>query len=128
MSERSCTRIALIRQIVRIVDYRLYPRDLLNPRDPRTKRLSGRIQQPQIHILQRVPQLADELLTLIPTGKIGYKEVNEDPRDYRVNADKIRTRLGFEITKTVPQSMREIARALNAGVIPNPDDPKYSNV
>jgi nucleoside-diphosphate-sugar epimerase len=72
--------------------------------------------------------LIDELLTLMPSARIGYKEVNEDPRDYRVNADKIKTRLGFAITKTVPESMREIARALKAGVIPNPDDPKYSNV
>lgn len=72
--------------------------------------------------------LAEELLKLTPSGRIAYKEVAEDPRDYRVNADKIKARLGYAITKTVPDSMREIARALRAGVISNPDDRKYSNI
>ena len=42
-------------------------------------------------------------------------EKAEDPRDYRVSFEKIRRVLGFQITKTVPEGIREIIEAIRAG-------------
>ncbi|MCB9831686.1 MAG: NAD-dependent epimerase/dehydratase family protein [Planctomycetes bacterium] len=39
-------------------------------------------------------------------------EKNEDPRDYRVNFDRIARELGFEITMTVPEGIREVMASL----------------
>ena len=51
----------------------------------------------------------------------------EDPRDYRVSFDKITTQLGFRITRTVEDGIREIMAALSQGVIANAADPEYRN-
>jgi nucleoside-diphosphate-sugar epimerase len=71
--------------------------------------------------------VVDELLRLIPDGRIRYVQRDEDPRDYRVRFDKIRGRLGFEITRTVPEGMREIIGCLAHGHIADPDDQRYYN-
>ena len=72
--------------------------------------------------------LADELLKIYPQGKIKYIHKDEDPRDYRVDFSKIRNELNFNITKTVPISMREIANILNNELLLNPFDKKYQNI
>lgn len=72
--------------------------------------------------------LADELLNLIPEANIKYVQKNEDPRDYRVNFDKIRDDLGFSISKTVPQAMNEILQSIKFGIIENPEDQRYYNI
>ena len=59
---------------------------------------------------------------------IEYIEKEEDPRDYRVDFSKISDRLGFEITLTVPDGVREINNIVNDGFILNPDDPRYYNI
>jgi len=71
--------------------------------------------------------LAEELKKLIPDMKVKYVQKNEDPRDYRVSFDKITQELGFNITKTVPDGMKEIIRILNDGIISDPDNQKYRN-
>ena len=45
---------------------------------------------------------------VIPDSKIKYVKKNEDPRDYRVNCDKIKKELGFKISMTVPDGILEI--------------------
>ena len=42
--------------------------------------------------------LIDEIKKVLPEAKIKYVDKNEDPRNYRVNSDKIKQELGFEIT------------------------------
>jgi len=59
--------------------------------------------------------------------EIEYVHRQEDPRDYRVSFEKARSELGFSITRTVPQGIREVKEALESGVIEDPDDPKYRN-
>jgi nucleoside-diphosphate-sugar epimerase len=59
---------------------------------------------------------------------IEYVEKEEDPRDYRVDFSKIGDRLGFEITRTVPDGVREIRNIVQDGFILNPDEPRYFNV
>jgi hypothetical protein len=55
-------------------------------------------------------------------------ESSEDPRDYRVNFDKIKNELGYTITKTVPQGIDEIYKLVRSGIITDPFDKKFSNV
>ena len=69
-------------------------------------------------ILNELPQMHD---------KVSYVHRDDDPRDYRVSFDKIRTRLGFSITKRVPDGIREIILAIGSGLIENPDDSRYRN-
>lgn len=72
--------------------------------------------------------LAEELQKLIPEMVVKYVQKNEDPRDYRVAFEKISKTLGFKITKTVPDGMKEIMQILRDGVISDPDNAKYKNI
>ena len=72
--------------------------------------------------------LVDEIVKLIPEAKINYVDKNEDPRDYRVNSDKIKRELGFKITMRVPDGIEEIMRIVKEGVIQNPEDQRYYNI
>lgn len=64
----------------------------------------------------------------IPDAQVRTVAKNEDPRDYRVNCDKIRDQLGFEITRTVPDGIREIREAVQQGFFLDPYDARYANV
>jgi nucleoside-diphosphate-sugar epimerase len=72
--------------------------------------------------------IVDEILKQIPQGKVKYVKKNEDPRDYRVSFEKITKKLGFTITKKVPDGIAVIKKAVEEGFISNPDDPKFKNV
>jgi nucleoside-diphosphate-sugar epimerase len=72
--------------------------------------------------------IVDEVKKLIPNAKIKYVSKNEDPRDYRVNFDKIKSKLGFELMFKVPDGIAQIKKVLDDGFILNPDDNKYKNV
>ena len=72
--------------------------------------------------------IVEEIRKQIPDAKIEYVKKNEDPRDYRVNFDKIKSKLGFEITQTVPDGIRTIKQVLDDKFLLNPDDGKYKNV
>ena len=70
--------------------------------------------------------LIDEI-TRVTGGEVTYVARNDDPRDYRVNFDKINS-LGFKISKTVPEGIREISAAVKAGAFKDPDDARYANI
>ena len=72
--------------------------------------------------------LAEELLELFPEARIKYIHKEDDPRDYRVNSDKIRDRLGFSISMRVPEGMLEVREIVKSGVIGNPEDQRYYNI
>jgi len=72
--------------------------------------------------------LVDELLKSIPHSKIKYVNKNEDPRDYRVNSDKIKRELGFEITMRVPDGIKEIKQIVQEGIIQDPENQRYYNI
>ena len=61
--------------------------------------------------------LVDEIKKVIPDSKIKYVKKNEDPRDYRVNCDKIKKELGFKISMTVPDGILEIKRLIQENLI-----------
>lgn len=72
--------------------------------------------------------IADELLRLMPEAKIKYIKKDEDPRDYRVKFEKIENELGFVISKTVPEGMKEINRSIILGIIDDPDNQRFFNI
>jgi len=72
--------------------------------------------------------IVDEIKKRLPDAKISYVERHEDPRDYRVNCDKIRDVLGFKITKTVPDGIDQILQVVQDRFIQDPDSQRYHNV
>ena len=71
--------------------------------------------------------LMEEIQRQIPEAKAIYVEKSEDPRDYRVNCDKIKTELGFTITKKVPDGIREIIKLMRSGIISDTHSQKFRN-
>ena len=72
--------------------------------------------------------IVEEIKKIIPKAKIKFVRKDEDPRDYRVNFDKIKRELGFKISKRVPDGITEIFEALKLGHIKNPEDQRYYNI
>ena len=72
--------------------------------------------------------LVEEIRRALPESNIKYIDKNEDPRDYRVNSDKIKRELGFEVTMRVPDGIEEVKRIIQEGVIQDPEDQKYYNI
>ena len=59
--------------------------------------------------------------------EIDHVEKDEDPRDYRVSFEKIKRELGFRITRTVEDGVKEIIDAISQGVITDFENPQYTN-
>jgi nucleoside-diphosphate-sugar epimerase len=72
--------------------------------------------------------IVDSITEVLPKSAIKYVKKTEDPRDYRVNFDKIKNSLGFEISRRVPDGIREIVRALSLKVITDPEEQIYYNI
>jgi nucleoside-diphosphate-sugar epimerase len=60
-------------------------------------------------------------------GKVSYVKRDEDPRDYKVAFEKVRDSLGFEPRMRVPDGVREVAAALDAGAF-DPWSPRHRNI
>jgi nucleoside-diphosphate-sugar epimerase len=71
--------------------------------------------------------IVEELRRLAPAASIRYVTQVEDPRDYRVNCDLIQRELGFSVTRTVPEGIREVFDVVRAGVVADADDQRYYN-
>jgi hypothetical protein len=63
----------------------------------------------------------------VPKGRVKYVHKDEDPRDYRVDFNRIQKKLGFSITKKVPDGIREVYQILKDGLLTNPDSDYYRN-
>ena len=72
--------------------------------------------------------LTHEIKKVIPKMTVTFVSKHEDPRDYRVNCDKIQLKLGFKITKNVPDGIAEIHKLIQCGLIADPFSPKYKNL
>lgn len=69
-----------------------------------------------------------EVCKVVPDVKVQYVDSTEDPRDYRVNFDKIKNELGFRITKKVPDGVKEIYTLLRSGIITDSFVQKFRNI
>ena len=72
--------------------------------------------------------IVDEIRQVITDSKIKYVQKDEDPRDYRVSFDKIKNKLGFKISKRIPDGIFEVKSLIENRVLLNPDDSKYKNI
>lgn len=69
--------------------------------------------------------IAEEVAKLIPV-RVATVERAEDPRDYRVNFDRI-AELGFRPRMHLPDGVEEIAAAVRNGLIADPYAQRYRN-
>ena len=72
--------------------------------------------------------IIEEVCKVVPNTKVNYVEMNEDPRDYRVNFDKIKNELGYSITKKVPDGIKEIYTLLSTGIVTDSFAQKFRNI
>jgi nucleoside-diphosphate-sugar epimerase len=72
--------------------------------------------------------LVREISGQLDRGKVSYVRRDEDPRDYKVSFDRIRSELGFETLMTVPDGIAEVIAALDAGAFGDPFDGRYRNI
>jgi nucleoside-diphosphate-sugar epimerase len=72
--------------------------------------------------------IVEQIHKVLPEARFKYVQKTEDPRDYRVTFAKIEKVLGFKITMTVPDGIKQIVKVVQDGFLANPDDQKYKNV
>ena len=61
-------------------------------------------------------------------GDVVYVEQADDPRDYKVDFEKIKQVLGFELTMTVPDGIGEVGDELERGAFADPFERRYRNI
>jgi nucleoside-diphosphate-sugar epimerase len=64
----------------------------------------------------------------LPQADVRYVHRDEDPRDYRVSFERIRSELGFEPVMRVPDGVAELLVGLEERRFGDPFDRRYSNV
>ena len=72
--------------------------------------------------------IVEEVKKVVPSLKVEFVEKGSDPRDYRVSFEKIKRKLGYTITRRVPDGVREVYSAVSQGWFKNPDDRFYRNI
>jgi nucleoside-diphosphate-sugar epimerase len=75
----------------------------------------------------RKKDLVDLLVERLPETRVEFVARSEDPRDYRVSFEKIETRLGFAVSRTVPDGIDEVLGLLRSGAVADPFDASYRN-
>lgn len=71
--------------------------------------------------------ICEEITKMFPNTKVEYVKKDEDPRDYKVNFEKIKKTLGFKNNVTVKEGIKEVHNILKERVINDPQNPKYIN-
>jgi len=66
--------------------------------------------------------IVDMILNKIPDGKVKYREHGSDPRNYRVNFNKVKTVLGFEPKYTVQDGIDELVDAMDNHIFDHVDE------
>ncbi|MCD6450075.1 MAG: SDR family oxidoreductase [Thermotogaceae bacterium] len=71
--------------------------------------------------------IVNEVKKVVPDFEIEFVEKGNDPRDYRVSFDKIKNQLGYSTTLNILDGIKEIAWAINTGIIKDCKNPEYYN-
>jgi nucleoside-diphosphate-sugar epimerase len=72
--------------------------------------------------------LVELITSTLGRGDVSYVRRHEDPRDYKVSFEKVRSRLGFEPRMRVPDGIREIIEGLESGRFGDPFSAAWSNL
>ena len=65
--------------------------------------------------------IVDNILKKVPNGKVKYQDRGSDPRNYRVNFDKVKHVLGFEPKYTIEDGIIELIDAINENIFDHVD-------
>ena len=73
--------------------------------------------------------IVDEILNHVPGANVRYQEHGTDPRNYRVNFNKVRETLDFEPAYTVKDGVEELLGAINNHVFDHVEEQRnfYGN-
>ena len=71
--------------------------------------------------------LVEEIRKRTDHGEVAFVHREEDPRDYKVNFDKVRAVIGFDTEMTVPNGIAEVLDALGENRFEDPFDGRYRN-
>jgi nucleoside-diphosphate-sugar epimerase len=71
--------------------------------------------------------LKEEYERIVPGVRVSIAPEATDPRTYRVSFDRIERLWGYRASRRVADGIEEIAKALRAGALPDPDHPRYVN-
>ena len=66
--------------------------------------------------------IVDKILNKLPNGNVKYQEHGSDPRNYRVNFNKVKTVLGFEPKYTVQDGIDELVDAMENHIFDQVDE------
>jgi nucleoside-diphosphate-sugar epimerase len=72
--------------------------------------------------------LVELIVGRLGRGDVDYVHRKEDPRDYKVSFERIRTELGFEPVQRVPTGIDELVVALDQERFGDPFSARYSNI
>jgi nucleoside-diphosphate-sugar epimerase len=72
-------------------------------------------------------QLVELIKPLAPEALVEYVHKDEDPRDYRVSFERIGGRLGFQVTRSVPDGIAEVAQLVRSSLITDFSSASYRN-
>jgi nucleoside-diphosphate-sugar epimerase len=75
----------------------------------------------------RKKDLVEMLLERLPATTVTHVAQAEDPRDYRVSFEKIRSRLGFSVTSSVGNGIDEVLALLRSGAVEDPYADAFRN-
>jgi hypothetical protein len=64
----------------------------------------------------------------VPAAAVEFVSVADDPRDYKVSFERIRSTLSFTPMRRVSDGIEEVARLIESGVLGSVEDPAFSNV
>lgn len=76
---------------------------------------------------QQLKQISSLIRELVPGTRVTYEERRGARPNYRVSCEKIKQRLGFQITRTVRDGILEIREAIESGEISDYSASEYSN-
>jgi nucleoside-diphosphate-sugar epimerase len=72
--------------------------------------------------------LVELVTTRLGRGEVSFVQRDEDPRDYKVSFEKIKSTLGFVPERRVADGIDEIVRALEEQRFGDPFDARFSNL
>lgn len=76
-----------------------------------------------------VSEIAEIVQDNVPCKTTVQVEPTDDNRSYRVSSDRIAEAIGFRPIKGVPDAVRDLVEAFDAGLLPNSlDDARYFNI
>ncbi len=66
--------------------------------------------------------IVDKILKKVPKGRVKYADHGNDPRNYKVDFNKVKTRLGFEPRYTIQDGIDELIEATRSHVFDRVDE------